>query len=119
SDVCSSDLAAQQEKVRSYVRLGVEEGARLVTGGAEPVEGREGGYYVRPTVFADVRNDMRIAQEEIFGPVLALIPYDSVEEAVTIANDTVYGLNAAVWSGEAADRKSTRLNSSHVSISYA
>ena len=95
--------AAQQEKVRSYVRLGVEEGARLVTGGAEPVEGREGGYYVRPTVFADVRNDMRIAQEEIFGPVLALIPYDSVEEAVTIANDTVYGLNAAVWSGEAAE----------------
>ena len=95
--------AAQQEKVRSYVGLGVEEGARLVTGGAEPVEGREGGYYVRPTVFADVRNDMRIAQEEIFGPVLALIPYDSVDEAVTIANDTVYGLNAAVWSGEAAE----------------
>ncbi|HIY41823.1 MAG TPA: aldehyde dehydrogenase family protein, partial [Candidatus Nocardiopsis merdipullorum] len=65
--------------------------------------GREGGYYVRPTVFADVRNDMRIAQEEIFGPVLALIPYDSVDEAVTLANDTVYGLNAAVWSGEAAE----------------
>ena len=92
--------AAQLEKVRSYIDLGVEEGARLVTGGSEPVEGRDSGFYVRPTVFADVRNDMRVAQEEIFGPVLALIPYDTVEEAVEIANDTVYGLNAAVWSGD-------------------
>ncbi|WP_067602020.1 aldehyde dehydrogenase family protein [Nocardiopsis listeri] len=92
--------AAQLEKVRSYIDLGVEEGARLVTGGSEPVEGHEKGYFVRATVFADVRNDMRIAQEEIFGPVLALIPYDTVEEAVTIANDTVYGLSAAVWSGD-------------------
>ncbi|WP_116244664.1 aldehyde dehydrogenase family protein [Nocardiopsis sp. FIRDI 009] len=92
--------AAQLDRVRDYVRLGVEEGARLVTGGADPVEGRERGYYVSPTVFADVRNDMRIAQEEIFGPVLALIPYDTEEEAVAIANDTVYGLNAAVWSGD-------------------
>ncbi|WP_017583503.1 aldehyde dehydrogenase family protein [Nocardiopsis valliformis] len=92
--------AAQLDKVRSYVDLGVEEGARLVTGGSAPVEGRDSGYYVSPTVFADVRNDMRIAQEEIFGPVLALIAYDTVEEAVEIANDTVYGLNAAVWSGD-------------------
>lgn len=92
--------AVQRDKVRSYVDLGVEEGARLVTGGSEPVEGSGIGFYVRPTVFADVRNDMRIAQEEIFGPVLALIPYDTVEEAVRIANDTVYGLNAAVWSGD-------------------
>ncbi|GHC90078.1 aldehyde dehydrogenase [Nocardiopsis terrae] len=92
--------AAQFDKVRSYVDLGVSEGARLVTGGSEPVEGLEKGFYVRPTVFADVRNDMRIAQEEIFGPVLVLIPYDTVEEAVEIANDTVYGLNAAVWSGD-------------------
>ncbi|GAB3708829.1 aldehyde dehydrogenase family protein [Nocardiopsis nanhaiensis] len=92
--------AAQRDKVRSYVDLGVEEGARLVVGGSEPVEGQESGFYVRPTVFADVRNDMRIAQEEIFGPVIALIPYDTVEDAVEIANDTVYGLNAAVWSGE-------------------
>ncbi|GAA0999988.1 aldehyde dehydrogenase family protein [Nocardiopsis tropica] len=95
--------AAQLEKVRGYVRLGVEEGARLVTGGPEPVEGRDRGYYAKPTVFADVRNDMRIAQEEIFGPVLVMIPYDTVEEAVAVANDTVYGLNAAVWS---ADRES-------------
>ncbi|QRN80384.1 MAG: aldehyde dehydrogenase family protein [Nocardiopsis sp. BM-2018] len=92
--------AAQLDKVRSYVDLGVQEGARLVTGGSQPVQGRDSGYYVSPTVFADVRNDMRIAQEEIFGPVLALIAYDTVEEAVEIANDTVYGLNAAVWSGD-------------------
>lgn len=91
---------AQLEKVRGYIALGVEEGARLVTGGPEAVKGRESGYYVEPTVFADVRNDMRIAQEEIFGPVLVMIPYDTVEEAVEIANDTVYGLNAAVWSGD-------------------
>ncbi|PWV57570.1 aldehyde dehydrogenase family protein [Nocardiopsis sp. L17-MgMaSL7] len=92
--------AAQRDKVRAYVDLGVEEGARLVTGGSEPVEERAVGYYVRPTVFADVRNDMRVAQEEIFGPVLVLIAYDTVEEAVGIANDTVYGLNAAVWAGD-------------------
>ncbi|WP_026118172.1 aldehyde dehydrogenase family protein [Nocardiopsis salina] len=92
--------AAQLEKVRSYIELAGTEGARVVTGGAEPVEGLGSGYYVRPTILADVRNDMRVAQEEIFGPVLALIPYDSVEEAVELANDTVYGLNAAVWSGD-------------------
>ena len=92
--------AAQLEKVRSYIELAGTEGARVVTGGADPVEGLEQGYYVEPTILADVRNDMRVAQEEIFGPVLALIPYDTVEEAVEIANDTVYGLNAAVWSGD-------------------
>ncbi len=91
--------AAQLDKVRSYIELGVREGARLVAGGPEPVEGP--GYHVRPTVFADVRNDMRIAQEEIFGPVLALIPYDTEDEAVALANDTVYGLSAAVWSADA------------------
>lgn len=90
----------QLEKVRSYIELAGTEGARVVTGGAEPVEGLEQGYYVKPTILADVRNDMRVAQEEIFGPVLALIPYDTVEEAVETANDTVYGLNAAVWSGD-------------------
>ncbi|MEU3019111.1 MULTISPECIES: aldehyde dehydrogenase family protein [unclassified Nocardiopsis] len=92
--------AAQRDRVRSYVDLGMEEGARVVTGGPGPVEERPVGYYVRPTVLADVRNDMRVAQEEIFGPVLALIPYDTVEEAVRIANDTVYGLSAAVWSAD-------------------
>ncbi|MEV2276756.1 aldehyde dehydrogenase family protein [Nocardiopsis sp. NPDC049922] len=92
--------AAQLDRVREYVRVGVEEGARLVVGGAGPVEGRTRGYYVGPTVFADVRGDMRIAREEIFGPVLCLIPYDTEEEAVAIANDTVYGLSAAVWSAD-------------------
>ncbi|MFE1099945.1 aldehyde dehydrogenase family protein [Nocardiopsis alba] len=92
--------AAQLERVRAYIDLGVEEGARLVTGGSGPVEGMERGYYVAPTIFADVRNDMRIAREEIFGPVMSLIPYDTVEEAVRIANDTVYGLSASVWSAE-------------------
>ncbi|WP_067974288.1 aldehyde dehydrogenase family protein [Nocardiopsis trehalosi] len=91
---------AQLDRVRDYIETGVKEGARLVTGGAEPPEGTDRGYYVRPTVFADVRNDMRIAQEEIFGPVLAMIAYDTEEEAVEIANDTVYGLSAGVWAGD-------------------
>jgi acyl-CoA reductase-like NAD-dependent aldehyde dehydrogenase len=91
---------AQLDRVRDYIETGVKEGARLVTGGAEPPEGTDRGYYVRPTVFADVRNDMRIAQEEIFGPVLAMIAYDTEEQAVEIANDTVYGLSAGVWAGD-------------------
>jgi aldehyde dehydrogenase (NAD+) len=89
--------SVQLERVRGYINKGVEEGARLVTGGAEPPEGVAGGYYVRPTIFSDVRSDMTIAQEEIFGPVVSIIPYDSEEEAVRIANDTVYGLSGAVW----------------------
>ncbi|HVE98165.1 MAG TPA: aldehyde dehydrogenase family protein [Mycobacteriales bacterium] len=91
---------AQRERVRDYIRTGVAEGARLVVGGAEPPEGRERGYYVRPTVFADVRADMTIAQEEIFGPVLAVMPYDDEDDAVRIANSTVYGLAGSVWSGD-------------------
>ncbi|RCV53817.1 aldehyde dehydrogenase family protein [Marinitenerispora sediminis] len=87
----------QRDRVRGYIELGVSEGARLVAGGAEPPEDLPTGYYVRPTVFAGVRNDMRIAQEEIFGPVLTMISYSSEEDAVRIANDTVYGLAAAVW----------------------
>jgi aldehyde dehydrogenase (NAD+) len=94
--------AAQLERVRAYIQKGVEEGARLVTGGAEPPEGLERGYFVRPTVFSDVRNDMTIAQEEIFGPVLSIIPYDTEEEAIQIANDTIYGLSGAVWSADPA-----------------
>lgn len=86
---------AQFQKVSEYIRLGLEEGARLIAGG-EP-ESCEHGYYIRPVIFSGVRNDMRIAQEEIFGPVLAVIPYRTTDEAVAIANDTVYGLNAAVF----------------------
>ncbi|HVT77835.1 MAG TPA: aldehyde dehydrogenase family protein [Acidimicrobiales bacterium] len=94
--------AAQLERVRAYIQKGLDEGARLVTGGAEPPEGLERGYFVRPTVFSDVRNDMTIAQEEIFGPVLSIIPYDTEEEAIQIANDTIYGLSGAVWSSDPA-----------------
>ena len=92
--------AAQQERVRSYIRKGQEEGAKLITGGAEAPEGLDKGFFVRPTVFSEVRNDMTIAQEEIFGPVLSIIPYDTEEEAIQIANDTVYGLAGGVWSGD-------------------
>jgi aldehyde dehydrogenase (NAD+) len=93
--------AAQQERVRGYIQKGVDEGAKLLTGGVEAPEGLDTGFFVRPTVFSEVRNDMTIAQEEIFGPVLSIIPYDTEEEAVQIANDTVYGLAGGVWSGDA------------------
>jgi aldehyde dehydrogenase (NAD+) len=86
----------QRERVEGYIKKGIEEGARLVTGGGRP-EGLDGGYFVQPTVFADVDNSMTIAQEEIFGPVLAIIPYDTEEDAVSIANDSVYGLAGSVW----------------------
>src|SRR5204863_7116355 len=79
----------QLERVRGYIRKGVEEGAKLVTGGEEPPEGAEKGFFVQPTVFSDVTNEMTIAQEEIFGPVLSIIPYDSEEEAIAIANDSI------------------------------
>ncbi|MFE3111633.1 aldehyde dehydrogenase [Kitasatospora indigofera] len=88
----------QQERVRQYIALGIEEGARLVTGGPEVPAGLEDGYYVTPTLFADVDNSMRIAQEEIFGPVLVVIPYDDEDDAVRIANDSEYGLSGGVWS---------------------
>ncbi|MFF3066803.1 aldehyde dehydrogenase [Kitasatospora sp. NPDC057936] len=88
----------QQEQVRRYIALGVEEGARLVTGGPQVPEGLERGNYVTPTLFADVDNSMRIAQEEIFGPVLVVIPYDDEDDAVRIANDSEYGLSGGVWS---------------------
>jgi acyl-CoA reductase-like NAD-dependent aldehyde dehydrogenase len=86
----------QRERVEGYIRTGIEEGARLVTGGGRP-EGLDGGWFVQPTVFADVDNSMTIAQEEIFGPVLAVIPYDTEDDAVRIANDSVYGLAGSVW----------------------
>jgi aldehyde dehydrogenase (NAD+) len=92
--------AAQRDRVRAYIELGVAEGARLVTGGAEAPEGLASGYYVRPTVFADVRADMAIAREEIFGPVLAILPYADEDEALELANDSIYGLAGGVWSGD-------------------
>ncbi|WP_326808930.1 MULTISPECIES: aldehyde dehydrogenase family protein [unclassified Streptomyces] len=90
--------AKQHERVTGYIARGQEEGARLVTGGTEPPEGHESGHYVRPTVFADVTPEMTIAQEEIFGPVLSILKYQDTEDALRIANGTVYGLAGAVWS---------------------
>ncbi|HEY6378944.1 MAG TPA: aldehyde dehydrogenase family protein [Candidatus Dormibacteraeota bacterium] len=92
--------AAQRDRVTGYIKTGVAEGARVLTGGAEPPDGLEKGYFVKPTVFTDVRNDMAIAQEEIFGPVLAIIPYSDEEQAVALANDTVYGLAGSVWGAD-------------------
>jgi aldehyde dehydrogenase (NAD+) len=88
--------SVQRERVRGYIQQGLDDGATLVTGGADPPEGLDQGFFVRPTVFSNVTTDMTIAQEEIFGPVLAIMPYDTEEEAVEIANDTVYGLAGAV-----------------------
>src|SRR5205823_7528863 len=94
---------AQLERVRTYIKKGQAEGAELVAGGAETPECvPQGGYYVRPTVFGRVKNSMTIAQEEIFGPVLSIIPYQDEDDAVRIANDTVYGLAGAVWSKDEA-----------------
>jgi len=110
---------AQLERVRKYIEKGVAEGAELVAGGAEPPEGvPAGGYYVRPTVFGKVKNSMSIAQEEIFGPVLAIIPYRDEEDAVRIANDTVYGLAGAVWSKDEAraQRVARRIRAGQVDV---
>jgi acyl-CoA reductase-like NAD-dependent aldehyde dehydrogenase len=90
----------QRERVRDYIRKGEEEGAKLLTGGAAPPEGLERGYFVRPTVFSEVTPEMTIAQEEIFGPVLVIQPYEDEDDAVRIANDTVYGLAGGVWSAD-------------------
>ena len=91
---------AQQESVRAYIDKGIAEGATLVTGGTEQPEGLERGFFVKPTVFADVTNDMTIAQEEIFGPVLSIIAYQDEDDAVRIANDSIYGLSGGVYSAD-------------------
>lgn len=110
--------AAQRDRVRRLIEKGVEEGARLVTGGPEPPAGCTRGYFVRPTVFADVRPNMTIAQEEIFGPVLAVLPFEDEEDAIRIANDTRYGLAAAVWSGDPqrAERVARRIRAGQVAV---
>jgi acyl-CoA reductase-like NAD-dependent aldehyde dehydrogenase len=90
--------AGQRETSLEYLEIGQKEGARLVTGGEIPqVAGGEGGFYLRPAVLADVRNDTRVAQEEIFGPVACLIPFDTEEEAIRLANETEYGLSGSIW----------------------
>lgn len=93
---------AQFERVQRYIQIGCDEGARLVCGGTGRPQGIERGYYVRPTVFADVMPSMTIAQEEIFGPVIAVLTYKTEDEAVEIANGTPYGLGGYVFSGDPA-----------------
>ncbi|WP_425834118.1 aldehyde dehydrogenase family protein [Streptomyces fractus] len=116
----------QRERVRAYIQRGVDEGARLVTGGAAAPDGLERGYYVRATVLSDVRPEMTVAQEEIFGPVLVILPYDGVGEAaehaaVEVANGTPYGLSGGVWSAdpERALRVATRMRTGQVEINGA
>ncbi|MBN3853735.1 aldehyde dehydrogenase family protein [Paraburkholderia sp. Ac-20340] len=112
---------AQHDKVRQMIRIGMEEGATLVAGGPERPTNTSSGFYVRPTVFANVDNTMQIAREEIFGPVLALIAYDSEEHAIEIANDSPYGLAAYVYSSddERARRVANRLRAGILRINNA
>jgi aldehyde dehydrogenase (NAD+) len=111
--------AAQRDRVVGYIRTGIEEGATLAAGGPEPVEGR--GYFVRPTIFGNVKPDMAIAQEEIFGPVLSVLPYTDTDDAVRIANGTQYGLAAGVFGGDADRARAVagRLRAGQVDINGA
>jgi aldehyde dehydrogenase (NAD+) len=109
---------AQVDRVTGYIQKGIDEGAKLVTGGPERPEGFETGFYVRPTVFSEVSNDMTIAREEIFGPVLSILPYDTIDEAVDIANDTPYGLSGGVWGGDkdAATAVARRIRTGQIDV---
>ena len=111
----------QWDKIQGLINKGIEEGAKLVCGGPGLPEGIERGYYVRPTVFSDVNNDMAIAREEIFGPVLTMLPYDSEEEAIRIANDTPYGLAGYVQSEdiEHARRVAARIRAGNIHLNGA
>jgi len=112
--------AVQYEKIQRLIQSGISEGATLVTGGPGRPEGLNRGYYIRPTVFAGVRPDMAIAREEIFGPVLSILTYKTEEEAIRLANDTVYGLAAYVQSGdlERARRVARRMRAGGVNVNY-
>ena len=107
---------AQFERVQKYIQVGIDEGARLVSGGLGRPEGFARGYFVKPTIFADVKPTMAIAQEEIFGPVLAVISYSTEEEAIAIANGTQYGLGAYVFSKDISHGRAvgTRLQAGRV-----
>jgi aldehyde dehydrogenase (NAD+) len=110
----------QFNKIQRLIQAGIDEGAELVTGGPGRPENLNRGYYVRPTVFANVRNDMTIAREEIFGPVLSILPYKDEEDAIRIANDTLYGLAAYVQSGDLsrARRVAAEMRAGNVFINY-
>ncbi len=103
ADTFIGPLVSQRQRARvtGYIEAGIAEGATLAVGGPDMPEGIDTGAFVRPTVFADVENSMKIAQEEIFGPVLAIIPYDSVDHAIAIANDSAFGLAGGIWSADA------------------
>jgi acyl-CoA reductase-like NAD-dependent aldehyde dehydrogenase len=109
---------SHRERVRAAIAGGMDEGATLVTGGPAAPAGLDRGWFVRPTVFAGVDNRMAVAREEVFGPVLALVPYDGEDDAVRLANDTIYGLSAGVFSGdrERAMRVARRLRAGMVDV---
>ena len=111
----------QFNKIQGLIQKGIDEGATLVAGGTGRPDGLDKGYFVKPTVFADVRNDMTIAREEIFGPVLVMIPYDTEEDAIRMANDTPYGLSGYVQSGslERARRVASRMRTGMVHLNGA
>ncbi|MDO6522554.1 aldehyde dehydrogenase family protein [Shimia thalassica] len=108
----------QFDKVQAMIQMALDEGARLIAGGLGHPEGFDTGYYVRPTVFADIHNDMRIAREEVFGPVLVMIPFDTEEDAIRIANDTPYGLSSYLSSGDPdrIRRVALRLEAGNVNV---
>ena len=110
--------AVQRDRVRGFIQTGIDEGATLVMGGAAVPEGLDIGFYVQPTIFSGVTREMTIFTEEIFGPVLSIIAYDSEEEAIEIANDTVYGLAAGVWGSdvEHAKKVARRLQAGQVEV---
>jgi aldehyde dehydrogenase (NAD+) len=110
----------QFDKVQGMIRIGIAEGAKLVCGGPGRPEYLSKGYFVKPTIFSEVRSGMRIAQEEIFGPVLCLIPYQDEDEAIRIANDTVYGLGSHVQSGDIqrARRVAGKIRAGQVHINH-
>jgi aldehyde dehydrogenase (NAD+) len=108
----------QFERVEGYISKGIAEGAKVVIGGEGRPDGLQKGYYVKPTIFSNVNNNMLIAREEIFGPVLAILPYETEEEAIRIANDTEYGLQAYVWSNDLAraNRVGRRIRAGRITI---
>jgi aldehyde dehydrogenase (NAD+) len=110
--------AAQRDRVRSYIEKGVEEGAKLLTGGSDAPEGQERGFFVRPTVFSEVTPEMTIAREEIFGPVLCIMAYETEDEAIELANDSDYGLAGGVWSRDPEHAKAVarRLRTGRVDV---